>query len=96
MTKLIHEKGRAVDVPEGKVDYYLEKGWKVPVAEEETGELVFPDAEKDNHDRIDEFAREHEVTFDGIEAKDAEKPTKAEKVAHLQKVIEERDAAASA
>jgi len=97
--KLIHEKGRSVDVPEDRVDYYVKKGWAVDVVvtdEPEHTELVFPDAEKDNHDSIDAFAVEHEVTFEGIDAKDAEKPTKAEKVAHLQKAIAERDAAASA
>lgn len=100
MPKLVHEKSRRiVDVPAAKVGYYRPKGWAVDVVvseQESEHELVFPDPEKANHDTIDEFAREHEVTFEGIDAKDAGKPTKAEKVEHLQKVIAERDAAASA
>lgn len=95
MAKLTHSKTRkVVDVPEGRVEYYTSKGWTA-VEEEQpaTEELVFPDPEKSSHDVIDEFAGTHGVTFDGIEAKDAEKPTKAEKVAHLQKVISERESA---
>lgn len=53
----------------------------------EVEEIVFPDAEKASHKDIDAFAAEHGVTYDDIEAKDAEKPTKAEKVAHIVKVV---------
>lgn len=61
--------------------------------------IVFPDPEKDSHAVIDEWAKNFpadlggEITFDGIEAADAAKPTKAEKVAHLEKVVAERAAA---
>lgn len=53
------------------------------------GEIIFPDAEKANHSDIDAFATEHEVSYEGIEAKDADKPTKAEKIAHIKKVVGE-------
>lgn len=93
--KLTHEKTRrVVDVPQDRVDYYTGHGWTAgePV-EEVQGEIVLPDPAKANHEAIDAFAAHHSVTFEGIEAEDAEKPTKAEKVAHLQKVITERDSA---
>lgn len=35
------------------------------------------------HDRIDEYARDHGISYDGITAKNAEKPTREEKVAHI-------------
>ena len=50
-------------------------------------EIAFPDPAKANHATIDEFAEKHGVTFEGIEAADAERPTKAEKVTHIEKVI---------
>ena len=53
-------------------------------------EIVFPDAKKDSHDTIDAWASDHDVTYEGIVAADAEKPTKAEKVAHLETTIAAR------
>ena len=53
-------------------------------------EIVFPDAKKDSHDTIDAWASDHDVTYEGIVAADAEKPTKAEKVAHIESVIAAR------
>lgn len=94
MAKLNHDKsGRTVDVAEEKVEYYVNKGWQAAVTVAEPEEVVIPDPDKANHEAIDAFAGEHEVTYDGIEAKDAEKPTKAEKVAHIQKVMSERESA---
>jgi hypothetical protein len=55
----------------------------------EKQELVIP---KNSHAAIDEFAQEWEITYDGIEAKDAEKPTVAEKVAHVTKAIDAKAA----
>ena len=49
-----------------------------------------PDAKKDSHDVIDAWASDHDVTYEGIVAADAEKPTKAEKVAHIESVIAAR------
>lgn len=49
-----------------------------------------PNAKKDNHDTIDAWASEHDVTYEGIEAADVEKPTKAEKVAHIEAIISAR------
>lgn len=69
------------------------------VEDVELQEIVFPDPEKDSHAVIDDWAKNFdpdlggEITFDGIEAENADKPTKAEKVAHLQKVVGERAAA---
>ena len=64
---------------------------KLPEVETvEAEEIVFPDPTKDSHDAIDEFATKHDVTFEGIQAANAEKPTKAEKVAHIESVIAAR------
>ena len=68
------------------------------VAEVKAEEIVFPDPDKANHAEIDEFAANFAddlggpITYEGIEAKDADKPTKAEKVAHIQKIVGERAA----
>jgi hypothetical protein len=83
-------------------------GYLVPVGDStvtepedaEVEEVVIPDPQKANHDAIDNFAETHGVTYDGIEAENAEKPTKAEKVAHITKTLEaaaaENDAHAEA
>lgn len=62
----------------------------------EAEEIVFPDAEKASHADIDAFAETNLVTYEGIEAKNADSPTRAEKVAHLHKVIEARTVEESA
>lgn len=48
-------------------------------------EIVFPKA-TDSHDEIDAFATEHNVSFEEL----GDKPTRAEKVAHLETVINDR------
>lgn len=55
----------------------------------EAQKLVIP---KNSHAAIDEFAQEWDITYDGIEAKDADKPTVAEKVAHVTKAIDAKAA----
>jgi hypothetical protein len=88
---LTHPNGKQITVAEEKAERFVENGWTLDdAADVSEHEIVFPDPEKANHDAIDEFARDHGVTFEGIEAKDAEKPTRAEKVAHLHKVIAAR------
>jgi hypothetical protein len=49
--------------------------------------LDIPKANASN-EVIDAFAAEWDVSYDGIEAADAEKPTRAEKVAHITKTLE--------
>ena len=50
-----------------------------------------PDASDSSwtHERIDEFATTHGVSYDGIEAKTADKPNREEKVAHILKSLPE-------
>jgi hypothetical protein len=57
----------------------------------EAEEIVLP-KESDNHDTIDAFATEYGLSYDGIEAANAERPTKAEKIAHLAKALEAKAA----
>jgi hypothetical protein len=68
--------------------FLIPLGDTVQTAEAE--EIVFPKAKTSSHDDIDAFAAEHDVTYDGIEAANAEKPTKDEKVAHIEKIVTER------
>ncbi len=50
-----------------------------------------PDASDSSwtHERIDEFVTTHGLSYDGMEAKNAEKPTREEKVAHIRKTLPE-------
>lgn len=84
---LAEERGYSSEVVLSRSDGYL-----IPlgVAEAVAEEIVFPDPVKANHTEIDTFAGSVDVTYDGIEAADAEKPTKAEKVAHIKKIVTER------
>lgn len=68
-------------------------GFLIPLGDSKlpTDEGTSLPTEKDTHAVIDQFAGDNDVTFDGIEAADAEKPTKAEKVAHITKVLADRD-----
>lgn len=61
--------------------------------EAQAEEVVLP-KESDSHADIDAFAASFDppLTYDGIEAENAERPTKAEKIAHLTKAVEARAA----
>lgn len=58
--------------------------------EGEDDEVTLPDAKANTHEEIDAFAADHGITYDGIEAKNAEKPTRAEKVAHIASALENK------
>lgn len=51
---------------------------------DESGDDPVPTA-TDSHAEIDAWAADHNITFDGIEAENADKPTRAEKIAHIEK-----------
>lgn len=60
-------------------------------------EADVPDASDSTwtHERIDRYAGDNGISFDGIEAKNPERPTREEKVAHILKIIPEIPAAQS-
>lgn len=53
---------------------------------DDEGDVVVTDA--NTHDEIDAWAAAHDITWEGIEAENAAKPTKAEKIAHIAKTQE--------
>lgn len=84
LARLVYRGGVVPDgVSEKDLARLVERGLIAEVEVPEGEEM--PDAGDSawTHERIDEYARDHSISYDGIKAKNAEKPTREEKVAHI-------------